>query len=213
MPERLPLRARRGSEISDGHYSREFQAHAFKVFLGGFLVSDDPSVMLVTTLGSCVSACVWDPEAAVGGMNHFLLPSIPDTEADISLDEAARYGTVAMERLINGVLAAGGRRERLEVKVFGGARVIDSSMDIGDLNARFVLDYARREGFRVTGSDLGGVHPRRVNWFPATGRALRRLLTPARLRETVREEMDYRVSLRERPLDGEVELFDEDVKP
>jgi len=212
MPVLLPLRARRGSEISDGHYSREFKAHAFKVFLGGFLVSDDPSVMLATTLGSCVAACVWDPQAAVGGMNHFLLPSIPDTEADISLDEAARYGTVAMERLINGVLAAGGVRERLEVKVFGGARVIDSSMDIGELNSRFVLDYARREGFRVTGSDLGGVHPRRVHWFPATGRALRRLLTPTRLRETVREELDYRTSLSERSLDGEVEIFDEDVK-
>lgn len=212
MLGRSTIRARRGSAVSDGHYSREFQAHAFKVFLGGFLVSSDPDVMLVTILGSCVAVCVRDPEAAVGGMNHFLLPSIPDTEADIPIDEAARYGTVAMERLINGVLAAGGRRERLELKIFGGARVIDSSMDIGELNARFALDYARREGLRVVGGDLGGVRPRRVHWFPATGRALRRLLTPARLGETVREELNFRTSLRERPLDGEVDLFDEDDK-
>lgn len=212
MRDPPPARARTGNGVSEGHYSREFQAVAIKVFLGGFLVSDDPNVMLVTTLGSCVAACVWDPEARVGGMNHFLLPAIPDTESAISIDEATRYGSVAMERLINGVLKAGARRERLEVKVFGGARVIDSSMDIGDLNAAFVLDYARREGFRVTGRDLGGVHPRRVHWFPTEGRALRRLLTPTRITETLREEMDYRRSLREKSQDGEVEMFDEEKK-
>lgn len=191
------------------HFNREFEVPAIKVMLGQHKVSSDPDLMLMTTLGSCVAACIWDPIARIGGMNHFLLPEIPLSDHP-SLSEASRYGSVAMERLINGILAAGGARDRLEVKVFGGARVIDSSFDIGEANALFVLGYIREEGLRLTGKDLGGVHPRRVHWFPATGRALRRLLTPTRLRDTAAEELVYRSNLRQESLDGDVELFDKE---
>ncbi len=179
------------------------------MFLGHHMIGQGPDVMMVTTLGSCVAACVHDPSVCVGGMNHFLLPEVPSTERTTT-GSAARYGSVAMERLINDVLSLGGRRDRLEVKVFGGARVIDSSFDVGGENARFVLDYVRREGLKLTGQDLGGQSARRVHFFPGTGRALRKLLRPEALSETVGQELRFRSTLRQEPIEGEVELFGSD---
>lgn len=206
-----PDARRRSTEIRHGgsYYNPQFQAHTLKVFLGHHLVSDRPDVMMVTTLGSCVAACVYDPAAAVGGMNHFLLPDVPETEAGTA-DVASRYGSVAMERLINEILSRGGRRSRLEVKVFGGARVIDSSLDVGRRNAAFVLDYLRREGLTLTGQDLGGTSARRVHYFPHDGRAMRKLLRPEALSETVSQELRFRSTLKEKPIEGDVELFGED---
>lgn len=206
-----PDARRRSTEIRHGgsYYNPQFQAHTLKVFLGHHLVSDRPDVMMVTTLGSCVAACVYDPAAAVGGMNHFLLPDVPETETGTA-DAASRYGSVAMERLINEILSRGGRRSRLEVKVFGGARVIDSSLDVGRRNAAFVLDYLRREGLTLTGQDLGGTSARRVHYFPHDGRAMRKLLRPEALSETVSQELRFRSTLKEKPIEGDVELFGED---
>jgi len=206
-----PDARRRSTEIRHGgsYYNPQFQAHTLKVFLGHHLVSDRPDVMMVTTLGSCVAACVYDPAAAVGGMNHFLLPDVPETETGAA-DAASRYGSVAMERLINEILSRGGRRSRLEVKVFGGARVIDSSLDVGRQNAAFVLDYLRREGLTLAGQDLGGTSARRVHYFPHNGRAIRKLLRPEALSETVSQELRFRSTLKEKPIEGDVELFGED---
>ncbi|MGQ9366750.1 chemotaxis protein [Azospirillum sp. ST 5-10] len=200
--------ARRAAEPShgDSHYDPHFQAHAVKVVLGRHRVSDRADLMMVTTLGSCVAACVCDPVAAVGGMNHFLLPEVPETEAGHA-DAAARYGAVAMERLINDVLARGGRRSRLEVKLFGGARVIRSSADIGLRNAAFAIDYVLREGLALVGHDLGGRSARRVHYFPHGGRALRRLLRPEALSETVGRELRFLTQLAERPVEGDIDLF------
>lgn len=199
---RRSVEGRRGG----GYFNPQFQAHTLKVFLGHHQVSDRPDVMMVTTLGSCVSACIWDPAAAVGGMNHFLLPEVPDTEMG-GADVAARYGSVAMERLINDILSRGGKRNRLEAKVFGGARVIDSSFDVGRKNGTFVLDYLQREGVKLTGQDLGGGSARRVHFFPHSGRAMRKLLRPEALNETVTQELNFRSSLRQQPIEGDVELF------
>lgn len=203
--------ARRSTEKRHGgsYYHPQFRAHTLKIFLGHHLVSDKPDVMMVTTLGSCVAACVRDPEAAVGGMNHFLLPDVPESEQDHA-GTAARYGSVAMERLINEILARGGKRSRLEVKLFGGARVIDSSMDVGRKNAAFALDYVRREGLKLVGQDFGGTSARRVHFFPYSGRALRKLLRPEALADTVSKELNFMSSLRVEPIEGDVELFTED---
>ncbi|MCW2245481.1 chemotaxis protein CheD [Azospirillum fermentarium] len=195
-----------GGRKAGGYFNPQFQAHTLKVFLGHHQVSDRPDVMMVTTLGSCVAACIWDPAAAVGGMNHFLLPEVPDSETG-GADAAARYGSVAMEWLINDILSRGGKRNRLEAKVFGGARVIDSSFDVGRRNGAFVLDYLQREGLSVTGQDLGGTSARRVHFFPHTGRAMRKLLRAEALNETVTQEMQFRSTLRQRPIEGDVELF------
>ncbi|WP_448204449.1 chemotaxis protein [Azospirillum sp. sgz302134] len=194
---------------SGGYFNPQFQAHTLKVFLGHHLVSDRSDVMMVTTLGSCVAACVHDPATAIGGMNHFLLPEVPESE-DGGTGTAARYGSVAMERLINDLLAKGARRERLEVKLFGGARVIDSSFDVGQRNARFALDYIRREGLKLVGQDLGGASARRIHYFPHTGKAMRKMLRPEALSETASQELHFRSTLRQQPIEGDVELFGED---
>jgi len=197
----------------DSQFSfRYTDLHMEKVFLGEHRVSTNPDEVQVTTLGSCVAACLWDPAERIGGMNHFLLPDAPSSDLS-SCDETARYGSVAMERLINTVLAAGGKRERLQAKLFGGARVIESRMDIGRQNGAFACAYLRREGIRVASHDLGGPFPRRILWFPTEGRALRRLLTSSSLRETVREELRFRKTLRENPVEGEIELFGEGARP
>lgn len=192
---------------SDGSYfDPEFQAYVVPVVLGHHRISSRSDDMLVTTLGSCVAACVHDPVARVGGMNHFLLPGMPEGCEAIGI--ATRYGSVAMERLINDLLNRGAHRERLEVKVFGASRVIHTSLDVGSANAAFVLDYVKREGLLLAGQDLGGPIGRRVHFFPTTGKAFRRLLRPETERETVYQEIDYLKALRRTPVEGEVELFD-----
>lgn len=205
-----PPRPRHGpSPRVDGFVNAEFRARAWKVYLGQHLITDRRDVMMVTTLGSCVAACIHDPVAGVGGMNHFLLPEPPTGEAQPA-DVAARYGGVAMERLINDLLSHGARRERLVVKVFGGARVIDTSYDIGEANARFVVDYVSRESLTLAGQDLGGTAARRVHYFPAEGRVMRRLLRPGALADTVGREQRFRAALTGRAGEGEVELFGEE---
>ena len=192
-----------------GYFHPQFRAHTLKVFLGHHMVSDRSDVMMVTTLGSCVAACIHDPATAIGGMNHFLLPEVPESE-DGGAGAAARYGSVAMERLINELLSRGGRRDRLEVKLFGGAHVIESSFAVGLQNARFALDYVRREGLKLVGQDLGGASARRIHYFPHSGRALRKMLRPEALSETVNQELHFRSTLRQAPIEGDVELFGED---
>ncbi|HRQ81300.1 MAG TPA: chemotaxis protein [Azospirillaceae bacterium] len=195
----------------DGFVNPEFRARAWKVYLGHHLVSDDKDVMMVTTLGSCVAACIHDPVARIGGMNHFLLPEGPASGGADLADAAARYGGVAMERLINALLSQGARRDRMIVKVFGGARVIESRYDIGEANARFVLNYISKESLTLAGVDLGGTAARRVHYFPAAGRAIRRLLRPEAMQGAGRRERLYREGLAARGVgEGEIELFEEE---
>ena len=198
---------RNGGLRSDGSYlDREFGAYVVPVVLGHHRISSRGDDMLVTTLGSCVAACINDPVAQVGGMNHFLLPGSPAGGDGFGV--ATRYGSVAMERLINDLLERGAQRERLEVKVFGASRVIETSMDVGASNAAFVLDYVQREGLALSCQDLGGPVGRRVHFFPTTGKAFRRLLRPETERETIHQELDFLKVLKQTPVEGEVELFD-----
>ncbi|MEI7606722.1 MAG: chemotaxis protein [Rhodospirillaceae bacterium] len=205
-----PRRRRSVDQRAAGaYYHPHFDAHIVKVMLGQHKISGRVDEMLVTTLGSCIAACIRDPVAGIGGMNHFLLPEVPEGSDD-SVNVAARYGSVAMELLINQLLAAGARRNRLEVKVFGGAKVIDSTMDVGAKNAEFVLSYLRNEGINLVGQDLGGSMARRIHYFPSTGRVLRRVLRPEAMSETVNQELNFMSTLRHKPIEGDVELFGDD---
>jgi chemotaxis protein CheD len=131
-------------------------------------VTEDPEVVLTTILGSCVAACLRDPVAGVGGMNHFLLPGgDPRTGAE----DSVRYGVHAMELLVNALLAKGARRERLEAKLFGGARLITGLTDVGAMNAAFAEDFVRREGLNHVGGSLRGDAGRRIQFWPVSGRA------------------------------------------
>jgi chemotaxis protein CheD len=142
---------------------------------GAFEVTRDPQVVLTTLLGSCVAACVHDPVAEIGGMNHFLLP-----DAEGAGDSAdVRYGVHSMELLINGILQLGGRRERLRVWLFGGAKLFDRLVDIGAKNAAFAEQFVRREELIPMGGSLGGLKARRIQFWPVAGRPRQLLLKQA----------------------------------
>jgi len=138
----------------------------------GHAVGDEPDLVLFTILGSCVACCMRDPVRRIGGMNHFLLPGGEGVCDPLSM----RYGVNAMELLINGLLQRGARRDRLEAKLFGGARVLNHSKDIGRSNAEFALDFLRDEGIAHVGGSLGGDKARRVEFWPYEGRARQILL-------------------------------------
>jgi chemotaxis protein CheD len=157
-------------------FDREFALPAVKLLPGEYYVTAR-DMMLTTVLGSCVSACVRDSTAGIGGMNHFMLPEDADPTSRDAI-AAMRYGVYAMEMLLNELLKAGARRERLEAKVFGGGAVLANMtmLNVGDRNADFVLRYLQTEQVRIAAQDLRGSLPRRINFFPVTGRvAVRKL--------------------------------------
>ncbi|WP_454711723.1 chemoreceptor glutamine deamidase CheD [Cupriavidus nantongensis] len=168
LPEALATRT---------YFDREFGKQAIKLLPNEYYVTRD-DVVLTTVLGSCVAACIRDEVAGVGGMNHFMLPD-DDGSADRMLSASMRYGSYALEVLINELLKMGARRERLEAKVFGGGAVLANmtTLNIGDRNADFVLRYLKTEEVRVAAQDLRGPHARRVSYFPIGGLALVRRLT------------------------------------
>jgi chemotaxis protein CheD len=167
------------------------------VIQGEFHVSADPDLMMTTILGSCVSACVRDPEAGVGGMNHFLLPG---EEGEGGL----RYGVQAMELLVNGLLRRGARRDRLEAKLFGGGRMFNGLADVGQQNAAFAERFLRDEGIRMAGGSLRGDRARRIQFWPVSGRARQILLNPTDARVVAAER---RQPVAPTPDSGGLELF------
>jgi chemotaxis protein CheD len=170
-----------------------------RIIQGEYKVIGDPGTVLSTILGSCVATCLRDPEAGVGGMNHFLLPGdLGGSRAG----EAERYGVDLMELLINGLLKRGAQRSRLEGKLFGGARMIEGLSDIGAKNAEFAKRFLKNEGIRVVAEDLGGVQGRRIEYWPVSGRARQSLLS----RETTMKIQEA-PALPKLPGQGTVELF------
>lgn len=167
--------------------------------------------MIVTTLGSCVAACIRDVELGVGGMNHFLLPkasSENDTWASSGgLNAATRYGTHAMETLINSVLKLGARRARLEVKVFGGGQIIRGMSDVGARNIEFVLEFLKTENLTISSRDLGGMSARIVQFFPRSGRVRVKHLERLHDQELVRSEEALRRRVEIAPVQGDIDLF------
>jgi chemotaxis protein CheD len=171
------------------------------VVQGEFQVTADPMVVFTTLLGSCVAACLRDPVTGVGGMNHFLLPG-DDREGGA---DSLRYGVHSMELLVNGLLRIGARRDRLEGKLFGGARLLRGLTDIGESNSAFAENFFRREGIRLAGSSLRGEQGRRVQYWPATGRA--RLMALGNDAAEVFDSERRRAKPAPLPTAGAVELF------
>jgi chemotaxis protein CheD len=178
-----------------------------KLLPGDYYVTREDEV-LDTVLGSCVSACIRNPKLKIGGMNHFMLPrpsgSGNDTWESLA-GRATRYGTASMEQLINRILHAGGTRADLEVKIFGGGKVLSSLSDVGNHNVTFVRDFLKQEGLQVSSEDVGDVCPRHVQYFPLTGRVRVRHLT-SRV-DVAKEETKYLKGLDKAPVAGEIDLF------
>jgi chemotaxis protein CheD len=170
--QQLRAQTRRPGEASFFWYEPHFGTEAVKVLPGEYFVASE-DIPIMTTLGSCIATCLCDRQAGVGGLNHFLLP-----DGD---DDSGRYGAYAMELLINAMMQRGASRSSLEAKVFGGGQVLAgmSRMNIGERNTRFVLEYLRAERIPVISKDVLDVHPRKVCFLPASGRALVKRLARA----------------------------------
>lgn len=151
--------------------------------LGDTYVTSDPEEVLTTILGSCIAACIRDPQNGVGGMNHFLLP-----DGNSGDREARCYGVNAMELLINDILKHGGERRRLEAKLFGGANVVSALTDVGSRNYAFARQFLNDEGIPIVGGDVGGDLARRIQFMPVTGRARQAVVKGAEPR-LVQEEL------------------------
>lgn len=185
-----------------GYFDAALQSQAIRLLPADYLVTDQP-VALVTLLGSCVAACLYDPALGLGGMNHFMLPGGQTNDAS-----CARYGANAMELLINDLLKRGAKRQRLQAKVFGGGNVLSGfhSDPIGTRNASFVLDYLAAEKIPVLAKDLGDNQARKVGFFVQTGRSFVKRL-PATRDEVVDAERALYGRLARAPAAGTVELF------
>lgn len=190
------------------YFDHHFGCKAVKLLPSEYYVTGDDMV-LVTVLGSCVAACVRDSVTGIGGMNHFMLPDDSDADRGRLLSASMRYGAYAMEVLINELIKAGARRDRLEAKVFGGAAVLAgmTTLNIGDRNAQFVLRYLDVEQVEVIAQDLLGVQPRKVCFMPRTGRVMVKKLGHRGDALIAQREQVYAQQLRLQRVRGSVELF------
>jgi chemotaxis protein CheD len=192
------------------NWDRVNERWSAKILPGEYFVTRSDEIVM-TVLGSCISACIRDPVARVGGMNHFMLPEDIThggsawTEPTTGL--STRYGSFAMESLVNDLLKIGARRERLEVKLVGGGRILASMTDVGERNIAFAREWLRLEGLKVAGEDVGDVHPRRVLYFATTGRVLLYRLRSLDRSAVASRERQYSENLREQPEGNDVELF------
>ncbi len=179
----------------------------YKIGPGDLLVLDSDE-WITTVLGSCISVCIRDRKIKVGGINHFMLPETVNSDSD-TLFMAARFGGVAMEQLINGIMSRGGRRENLDIKVFGGARIMHS--DVGEQNIAFVKNYLSTEQLPVIAFDVGGCEARKIRYQPKTGKALVKYLPSVTSVDVVNklsaEERAYQRSMQSKTSDSSIELF------
>jgi len=192
--------------LAPNHYfDRNYEIDAAKILPGEYYVTAR-SMLLVTVLGSCVSACMRDPVAGIGGMNHFMLP---EGDNHNPLSSSARYGGYAMEVLINQLIKMGATRNRLEAKVFGGGSVLRgfTTQNVGQRNSEFVLDYLETERIRVVASDLRDIYPRKVYYFTGTGRVLVKKLKQVHNDTILKRETEYGSRLQTSDMVGDIELF------
>ena len=200
-----------GFEHINRYWDTKHDIFAAKILPGEFYVSLHGE-LITTVLGSCVSACIRDRVTGIGGMNHFMLPdnrerTASSAWANTPVSAETRYGNVAMERLINVILAGGGKRKNLEVKLFGGGKVLSINTDIGGKNVDFVKNYLQAEGLNVESEDTRGPWPRKVQYFPLTGRVRVKRLNAMHNDTLNKREQEYIKQLKEKKVQGKVDLF------
>lgn len=189
------------------YYDNTFDMEAIKLLPGEYYVTSRDMV-LVTVLGSCVAACIRDRVSGISGMNHFMLPE-NTSEGNTPVTTAARYGGYAMEMMINQMLKAGARRANLEAKLFGGGNVLSgfSVTNMGERNVEFALGYLKNEGINVVAQSLLDVYPRKIYFFPATGKVLLKKLQHANNDTIIEREAEYGSRLKQADIQGDVDLF------
>ncbi|MDH5709116.1 MAG: chemoreceptor glutamine deamidase CheD [Hylemonella sp.] len=200
----LKAQPRKPGESAFFYADPHFRVDAVKVLPGEYFVASSEDLMIVTVLGSCIAACIWDSKVRVGGMNHFMLP---DGEGS---DSSGRYGSYAMELLINEMVKLGARRETMQAKVFGGGAVMAgfTTMNVGQRNTKFVLDYLATERIQVVSQDVLDIHPRKVCFFPVSGKALVKRLAHAHPESLAVEERRGNAAIvAKNTAGGSVDLF------
>ena len=205
-PRLAALRAqpRRPGEASFFFWDAHFKIESVKVLPGEFYV-DSSEIVISTTLGSCIAACLWDRDRRIGGLNHFMLPDGPSA----GTAGGGRYGAYAMDQLIGELVKRGAQRSSLEAKIFGGGSVIDgmNAIQIGERNTQFVLDYLRTERIPVVSKDVMDIYPRKVAYLPSSGKALVKRLLPRSAEAVVAQEQQARQRAAASELGGSVDLF------
>ena len=180
-------------------HDRRFPYEIACILPGEFFVSREPMVVY-TVLGSCISAWIRDPIVGVGGMNHFMLPAPKEHQSGDSWGgESTRYGSFAMEQLINEILKRGGVKHRLEIKLFGAGRIYEGNIDVGARNTEWVLQFLKTEGYSIAKSDLGDVFPRKVYYFTDSGRVLMKKIERVKNRTIYERETAYQHRIEEEP--------------
>lgn len=199
-----------GFDHINRYWDQEHQTVAAKLLPGDFYVTTGDE-MITTVLGSCVSACICDVVCGIGGMNHFMLPETSKSSlngtAESIVGTALRYGNYAMEHLINTILQHGGKRKNLQVKLFGGGKIIATLGDIGSRNVSFALDYIDTEALRLVSHDLGDIYPRKVNFFPQTGRVRMKKIRDLHNETLLLREKQYSLQIKDMPVESKIELF------
>lgn len=185
--DQLRTQARKPGEASFFFYDAHFKNDAVKILPGEYFVYHE-DILIMTTLGSCIAACLWDRNARVGGMNHFMLPEGGSTRG--ANNDSGRYGSYAMELLINEMMKRGASRSAMEAKVFGGGQVISgmNTMNVGERNTEFVIDYLKTERIPILSKDVLDVYPRKVCFLPASGKAMVKRLAPANAEALVAQD-------------------------
>jgi len=201
-------RALPGFEKINRYWDITHKLPAAKLLPGEYYVTTSNEI-ITTVLGSCVSACVWDENSQVGGMNHFMLPLSENGKwggSDL-LSTSTRYGNYAMEHMINDILNNGGKKNNLIIKIFGGGKIISEMSNIGRKNVEFVHGYIRDEGIKLIGEDTGDIYPRKVVFFPTTGRVRVKKLKNLHNDTIITREKEYQHDIEVTPLEGSIELF------
>ncbi len=203
-------RAIAGFEVINRYWDTTNNIYAAKLLPGEFYVSMSGE-LITTVLGSCVSACIRDTKTGIGGMNHFMLPININHDKkswlNTPVNAQTRYGNIAMERLINVILAGGGNRRNLEIKLFGGGKVLQIDTDIGGKNIEFVKRYLETEGLQIAAEDVGGNRPRKVQYFPKSGRVRVKSLNSLHNDTLNKRESSYIETITKTPIAGKIDLF------
>mgnify|MGYP001813322466 FL=1 len=198
-----------GFENINRYWDKQHDIQAAKILPGEYYVTNN-NELVTTVLGSCVSACIRDRVFGIGGMNHFMLPLSEGKGwggASDFTSTATRFGNYAMEHMINDILKHGGHKKQLEAKIFGGGRMMDAQTDIGRTNIDFVCSYLKTEGIPVLAQDVGDIYPRKVIYFPESGKVRVKKLKSMHNSTVLTRETQYRKEIVEQPVQTDIELF------
>ena len=190
------------------YFDKNFNVDAAKILPGEYFATGREMV-LVTVLGSCVAACIRDRVTGIGGMNHFMLPD-SGQDQDNPMSTSARYGTYAMEMLINQLIKLGAKRHNFEAKLFGGGNVLRgfTVANVGERNSRFAKEYLHFENIKVVAEDLLDIYPRKVYYFPNSGLVRVKKLKQVHNDTIITRESEYKARLHYAKVEGDVEFFD-----